>query len=152
MEYEFSEYCRSFELGKNEADIEIFRTVGTFGWNLALKINGKPQETPQVFLADKAAYDHAVSVLRARGLNPDMFDDDDHYEIIDSPLNQRLVVDGHMFDIQIYRGADEPLWILEIVNEKGTSIIPDERYETDEIALETALKDFQEEPIEEFLG
>lgn len=152
MDYEFSDYCRSLMLGKNDADIEIFREEGTFGWNLLLKINGKPQETPQVFWADKAAYDHAVSVLRARGLKPDMFDDDEVYELIESPLTQRLVVEGHMFDIQIYRGADEPMWIVEIVNEKGTSIIPDERYETDEIALETALRDFKQEPIEEFLG
>jgi len=80
-----------------------------------------------------------------------MFEDDEN-EIIQSQLCQRIVVEGHMFDIQIYRGADEPMWILEIVNEKGTSIIPDELFETDNIALETALNDLQEDPIKEFLG
>lgn len=151
MEYEFSDYCQSMILGKNDVDIEVFRPLGTFGWTLLLKINGNAQHTPQVFMADKTAYEHAMSVIRNLGMNPDMFVDDE-CEIILSALCQRIVVEGHMFDIQIYRGADEPMWILEIVNEKGTSIIPDELFETDKIALETALNDLQEDPIEEFLG
>jgi hypothetical protein len=79
-----------------------------------------------------------------------MFEDD--FEIIDSPLNQRLLVEGHSFEITIYKGVDEPDWILEIINEKGTSFIPEERFKTDRDAMGAALADFENEPIEEFLG
>ena len=35
---------------------------------------------------------------------------------------------------------------------KGTSFIPDERFKTDSDALGAALADFENEPIEDFLG
>jgi hypothetical protein len=69
-----------------------------------------------VFVADKAAYDAAVLYLKERGLNPDVFTEEDDYPIIESPLCQKLLVEGHPFEISIYRGVDEPEWILEITN------------------------------------
>jgi hypothetical protein len=150
-DFEYSDFCESIVIGNHDVDIEIFRETGTFAWTLEMLIDGKPVEWPHVFVADKAAYDAAIRHLKERGLNPDMFTDDDDYSIIESPLCQKLLVEGHPFEISIYRGVEEPDWILEITNAKGTSFIPDERFRTDEDALGVALADFENEPIENFL-
>ncbi|WP_374437589.1 UPF0149 family protein [Inhella sp.] len=64
--------------------------------------------------------------------------DDDDYELIHSPLTQTHSAEGHTLQIEIYRSADSP-WILEIVDEQGTSTVWDEEFETDSAALEAAL-------------
>jgi hypothetical protein len=151
MTEEISDYSRSLIVRGDDADIDIYREAGTYGWRLDLKLNGKAIDVPNVFVADKAAYDHAIGILKQRGLKQDMLDADD-FGIIDSPLSQRLLVEGHPFEIKIYRGVDEPEWLLEIVNAKGTSIVPDQRFKSDQDALGAALADFENKPIEEFLG
>lgn len=150
-DFEYSDFCRSLIIGSHDVDIAIFREFGSFAWHLEMHIDDKPVEWPHVFVADKAAFDAAILHLKERGLNPDMFEKDD-YPIIDSPLSQKLLVEGHPFEISIYRGVDEPDWILEITNGKGTSFIPDERFKTDKDALAAALADFENEPVEEFLS
>lgn len=150
-EFEYSDYNQSLMIGGNDVDIEIYREPGTHAWHLEMKISGKITEWPHVFIADKAAFDAAVKYLKEHGLDPDMFQDDG-FVLIESPLSQSVMVEGHRFDIAIYRGADEPDWILEIVNEKGTSILPDGRFPTDQDALGAAMADFENGPIEEFLG
>lgn len=150
-DFEYSDFSRSLIIGKHDVDISIFRESGSFAWHLEMHIDDKPVDWPHVFVADKAASDAAILHLKKRGLNPDMFVEDD-YPIIDSPLSQKLLVEGHPFEISIYRGVDEPDWILEITNGKGTSFIPDERFKTDKDALGAALADFENQPIEEFLG
>ena len=71
--------------------------------------------------------------------------------ITDSPLSQSLIVEGHCFDIKIYRG-EHTLWTLEVVNAKATSFVWDELFPTDEDALGAALTDFENSPVEDFLG
>ena len=63
---------------------------------------------------------------------------DDDIELIHSPLTQTHRAQGHTLSIEIYRGAGEP-WILEVVDELGTSTVWDERFETDSAALKAAL-------------
>lgn len=151
-DFEYSDYSQSLIIGSQDVDIEIFREVATYAWTLEMQVDGKLVEWPHVFVADKAAYDAAILYLKKHGLNPDMFADDDDYPIIESPLCQMLLVEGHLFEISIYRGIDEPEWILEIINAMGTSFIPDERFKTDKDAFGVALADFENEPIENFLG
>jgi uncharacterized protein len=151
-DFDYSDFCKSFVIGDHDVAIEIFREVGTFSWTLKMEVDGKPVEWSHVFVADKAAYDAAVVYLKERGLNPDTLADDEDYPIIDSPLSQSLLVEGHRFEISIYRGVDEPDWILEIINAKGTSFIPVGRFRTDKDALGAALADFENEPIEDFLA
>jgi hypothetical protein len=148
---EYSDFCHSFIIGGHDVNIEIFRETGTFAWTLEMQVDGKPVEWPHVFVADKAACDAAMLYLKEHGLNRDKVADDGDYPIIESPLCQKLLVEGHPFEISIYRGIDEPEWILEITNVKGTSFIPDERFKTDKDALGVALADFENEPIEDFL-
>ncbi len=151
-DFEYSDFCQSLIIGSNDVDIEIFREARTYAWTLEMQVGGKPVEWPHVFVADKAAYEAAILYLKEHGLNPDMFSDDDDYPIIESPLCQKLLVEGHPFEISIYRGIDEPEWILEIINAKGTSFNPNERFKTDKDAFGVALADFENEPIENFLG
>lgn len=151
MSLEISKFSRSFLVNDSEVDIEILRAHGTHGWRLELKINGHMVDTPNVFMADKAAYDYAIELLKQDGHDADLLAADD-FGIIDSPLSQRVLVEGHPFEIKIFRGVDEPEWLLEIVNAKGTSIVPDQTFKTDRDALGAAFADFENEPIEEFLG
>ncbi|WP_051539424.1 hypothetical protein [Sulfitobacter sp. 20_GPM-1509m] len=72
-------------------------------------------------------------------------------EIIDSPLSQSVMVEGHRFEIQIYRG-ENTLWTLEVVNEKSTSFVWDELFSTDRDALGAALADFENSSVEDFLA
>lgn len=58
-------------------------------------------------------------------------------ENIHSPLSQTYSADGHSLRIQIYRSPDS-LWLLEVVDESGTSTVWDDLFETDKQALEEA--------------
>lgn len=71
-------------------------------------------------------------------------------EIIHSPLQQTYSADGHTLSIQIYRSADS-LWILEVVDEAGTSTVWDDPFETDKAALEAAFLAIEEEGIASFV-
>ncbi len=72
------------------------------------------------------------------------------FVIINSPLSQSLVVEGHRFEIQIYRREDTQ-WTLEVVNAKAISFVRDELFPTEEDALGAALADFENSPVEDFL-
>ncbi len=51
--------------------------------------------------------------------------DDDDPEIIFSPLTQAVLVDGHRFNVEIYRASDDPGWVLSVENAYGTVTISD---------------------------
>ncbi len=70
---------------------------------------------------------------------------DDEIELIHSPLERTLSGEGHTLHIGIYRGAAEPDWILEIEDETGTSTSFDERFATDQAALDAALAEIEAE-------
>lgn len=74
----------------------------------------------------------------------------DDMEIIHSPLEQTYSAEGHTLCIQIYRSADS-LWILEVEDERGTSTVWDDQFETDQAALEAALSEIEAEGIHSFL-
>lgn len=61
-------------------------------------------------------------------------------DLIHSPLERTLSAGRHTLQIYIYRGAAEPDWILEIEDEQGTSSVFDERFVTDQAALDAALQ------------
>ncbi|KEJ96859.1 hypothetical protein SUH3_08775 [Pseudosulfitobacter pseudonitzschiae] len=70
-------------------------------------------------------------------------------KIIESPLSQSVTVEGHRFNIQIYRGQ-ETSWTLEIVNSNGTSFVWDELFQTGKDALRAALADFKNSQLKIF--
>lgn len=71
-------------------------------------------------------------------------------DIIHSPLEQTYSADGHSVRIQIYRSADS-LWVLEVVDERGTSTVWDDLFETDKEALEEAFMSIETEGISSFI-
>lgn len=75
---------------------------------------------------------------------------DDDIELIHSPLTQTYSAEGHTLSIEIYRAAGEP-WILEVVDELGTSTVWDEPFETDAAALAAAFAAFQEAGVHHFV-
>jgi len=75
---------------------------------------------------------------------------DDDIQLIHSPLTQTYSADGHTLQIEIYRGAGS-LWILEVVDERGTSTVWDEQFETDTAALAAAFLAIEEEGVHHFV-
>ncbi len=61
-------------------------------------------------------------------------------ELIESPLSRPMEWDGVRLDVRIYRLATERGWALEVVNERGTSIVWDDTFATDRDA-DSAFRD-----------
>jgi uncharacterized protein len=74
----------------------------------------------------------------------------DEIELIHSPLTRTLSAEGHTLRIDIYHGVGEP-WILEIVDESGTSTVWDDLFDTDTAALEAALEALEQEGVHSFV-
>ncbi|MDW7748626.1 hypothetical protein [Halomonas sp.] len=72
-------------------------------------------------------------------------------ELIQSPLNQSITREGHSLRVDIYRMEDESTWLLEVVNEQGTSHVWDERFTTDQEALNAVHEALADKGIEVFI-
>ncbi|MDI5986018.1 hypothetical protein QLQ85_14565 [Halomonas sp. M4R5S39] len=72
-------------------------------------------------------------------------------ELIQSPLSQSITRDGHTLRVDIYRLEDETDWLLEVVNEDGTSNVWDDRFATDQADLDAVQAAIDEEGIGAFL-
>jgi hypothetical protein len=68
-----------------------------------------------------------------------------------SPLNQKVAVDGHVFEINIVSSDQYPEWILEVVDEFGMSHVWGAEFETDTEAFAAAMIAFDEEGAAGFL-
>jgi uncharacterized protein len=75
---------------------------------------------------------------------------DDDITIIHSPLTRTHSADGYTLRIDIYRLANEP-WILEIVDELGTSTVWDDPFDTDTAALKAALEAIERDGVHSFV-
>ncbi len=74
----------------------------------------------------------------------------DEIKLIHSPLTRTHSADGHTLHIQIYRSPDSP-WILEIVDEHGTSTVWDDPFDTDTAAMEAAFVAIEAEGVRSFV-
>lgn len=72
-------------------------------------------------------------------------------ELIQSPLSQAITRDGHTLQVDIYRLEEEVDWLLEVVNEDGTSHVWDDRFATDQAALDAVHEAIDEEGVAAFL-
>lgn len=52
-------------------------------------------------------------------------DTQDDPEIIFSEYTQSVVIEGHHFDVEIYRTSIDPGWILSVENQFGTLTVSD---------------------------
>ncbi|MGM0913863.1 MAG: hypothetical protein ACQEXC_08405 [Pseudomonadota bacterium] len=73
-------------------------------------------------------------------------------ELIQSPLSQTIIRDGLTLQVDIYRLEEEVDWLLEVVNEEGTSHVWDDRFATDQAALDAVHEAIDEEGIAAFLA
>jgi len=69
----------------------------------------------------------------------------------DSPLSQMIERDGRSVDIQIYEDGDGG-WLLEAVDEFRNSTVWEKPFNTEQEALDEALKTIREEGIESLIG
>ena len=72
----------------------------------------------------------------------------DDPEIVMSELCRSINSNDKLYQIEIYNG-DHGGWILEVVTEKGDSIVWDDEFSTDQEALDEALAEIKNEKIEE---
>ena len=67
-------------------------------------------------------------------------------EIVDSPLSRTIERDGLTLQVEIYRGEDSQ-WILEAVDQRGTSTVWSDEFATDQAALDELMKTIESEGI-----
>ena len=77
---------------------------------------------------------------------------DDEFTLIRSMLSGFITRDGMTIEVCIYRGDAERTWQLEVVNEEGTSIVWDDRFETDQAALAEVNHNIEAEGMASFLS
>ena len=69
----------------------------------------------------------------------------------ESPLSQEVERDGRSVQVEIYDDGKGG-WLLEVVDEFGNSSVWDQSFETEQYALDEALKTIREEGIESLIG
>ncbi len=69
----------------------------------------------------------------------------------ESPLSQAVERDGRSVKVEIYEDGTGG-WLLEVVDEFGNSSVWDQSFETEQDALDEALKTIREEGIESLIG
>jgi len=72
-------------------------------------------------------------------------------EIAMSDLCADVEVDGHFLAVDIYKSDVDPDWILEVINEFGTSTVFDEPFLADGLAWQQFKKTVKEEGLAAFL-
>ena len=66
-----------------------------------------------------------------------------------SPLCQDVFHNGVTLELHIYRTDDSP-WVLEVVNEQGTSIVWDDQFDTDRAAFDEFNRTLETEGLAAF--
>lgn len=100
-----------------------------------------------------------MATVMSRKFKPEVDDDSELHDVespdvegpdvIESPLSQRVTRNGVTVRVDIY-GDSNDRWILEIVDAENTSHLWDDHFETDQQALDEALRALEEEPLEFF--
>ena len=70
--------------------------------------------------------------------------------LVYSGLCRKISVDGHQFDIEIYKLEHDATWSLEAVDDEVTSTVWDAQFDTDQAALEEVLSAIEKEGIAAF--
>lgn len=75
----------------------------------------------------------------------------DEDDLIHSEHCQSFTRDGQTVQVEIYSSGDND-WILEVVDERGTSTVWDEPFASDDEAFEAFQRALREEGIDAFVG
>lgn len=76
----------------------------------------------------------------------------DEPEIITSRLSRKITRDGMTIDVQIYRGEQDSVWVLEVIDQAGGSTVWDETFQTEQDALNEVFQTIASEGIGCFLA
>lgn len=76
---------------------------------------------------------------------------DDEYKLINSPLSRTVTRDGLTIEVCIYRGEEEPRWLLEVVDQVGTSTVWSETFATEREALNEVYRTIDSEGMTAFM-
>jgi hypothetical protein len=71
--------------------------------------------------------------------------------IVVSDLCSRVTGGAVSVDIQIYRLEHETAWTLEVVDHEGASTVFDDKFDTDQAALDAAMQVIEDEGISTFV-
>jgi hypothetical protein len=77
---------------------------------------------------------------------------DEDEELVHSPLERTVARDGITLQILIYRGRNDPAWVLEVEDHLGGSTVWEGDFETDQAALDAALLAIEEDGVESFIA
>ena len=72
-------------------------------------------------------------------------------DIVTSGLSRTISVDGVTVVVNIYRLEEDAHWVLEVVNDVGSSTVWDAPFDTDEEAFAAFQLTVEEEGMEAFL-
>lgn len=73
-------------------------------------------------------------------------------QLINSDRSGEFEKDGHRVQIHITRMENEKEWVLEVVDEHGTSTVWDDKFRTDSMAWEEFLRTIEKEGMEAVTG
>jgi hypothetical protein len=77
---------------------------------------------------------------------------DDEFTLIRSKLSGFINQDDMTIEVCIYREDAERTWQLEVVNQEGTSIVWDDRFETEQAAMDEVKGAIETERMASFLS
>ena len=72
-------------------------------------------------------------------------------EIVMSPLCREISGDDTRIQVDIYRGEDNPGWILEVIDEENASTVWNDPFNTDREALDEVMEFIEKDGIRSYL-
>ncbi len=66
-------------------------------------------------------------------------------KLIESERSGPFERDGHLVEVHIYKLEHDKEWVLEVVDENGTSTVWDDKFRTDRIAWKEFLRTIEKE-------
>ncbi|WP_299951685.1 hypothetical protein [uncultured Ruegeria sp.] len=76
----------------------------------------------------------------------------DEPKLIISDKCKSVLVDGYRFEIEIYRLENQDLWTLEVIDVEDASYVWDDKFGSDQEALNTAVDILNNEGALGFMG
>jgi hypothetical protein len=77
---------------------------------------------------------------------------DQEPKLIESERSGPFERDGHLVEVHIYKLEHDKEWVLEVVDEGGTSMVWDDKFTTDRIAWKEFLRTVDNEGMAAVIG
>ena len=77
---------------------------------------------------------------------------DQEPKLIESERSGPFERDGHLVEVHIYKLEHDKDWVLEVVDENGTSTVWDDKFSTDRIAWKEFLRTVDNEGMAAVIG